>query len=224
MTPATNTLKWLARYGGDVAASADDLARFGPEAAKVRALLSFLPTMSGDARELSGQAWIHSPNAAQEAAWDVVDAAARGEWRSDGLPRALLNTRNAVKKSPGLLPLSFNAMEDAAAGQVTSRLIDPQTYRTLTNPLATGRAFDVVRRREPENFLDVARGLGERGLVQQPMDVLGARTLARAADPEREALMEVIDAIVGNTGYADSYADTGYDSLTDLIESARLLG
>lgn len=201
-------VRWLPQIAR---ASAEDIRRFGPQAAQVRSILDFLPTMSEDAARVSRSARFPAYDAAEFAARDAAWLAERDA---------------ALSAASGA---AYNAAWDAASevasgagiGESVSDLIDPKTYRTLTNPLAIGRAFDIVQRRgAPENFLDVVRGLGERRLVTQPVDVLGARTLARASDPERKALMEVINAIAGDTGYAD----TGYASLAELIEAARLLG
>jgi hypothetical protein len=228
---AKNVLEFLSKYGSNHAYPAD-IARFGPEAPKkLRALLDFLPTMSDDARAVSGDAWLHSGSADHDDAWKTSIMAAKGRRAApdgstfvgtadgDGMS-ALRNAQDAAQALGGVLPFSPLAAGDAATGLLTSRFIDPQTYRVLTLPLATGRALDVVRPHAPENFLDVVRGLGERGLVQQPVDMISAQTLAIASDPERKYLMEVINAIAGDTGYAD----TSYDSLTELISAARLLG
>lgn len=209
----------LVRWAPTLAASADDLLNFGPQAARVRALLEFIPTMSDDAHRLSRAMTRYQPpnpgggaeSPMNVAAWDATVTGNRGGERT-----AAWKAVRSVTPFTGLH--ETEPVWDATKAEVVSDLLDPRTYRQLTNPLATGRAFDVLRPRSPENFLDVVRGLDERSLVRQPVDVLSARALAR--DPQREALMEVINAIAGNTGYAD----TGYDSLAELVEAARLLG
>lgn len=204
-------VRWLPQIAR---ASAEDIARFGPQAARMRGLLDFLPTMSDDAARISAPAWDAARSAAYKAAQNAAENAARYVAERAARNAAVDAADKAARRA------ARGAAYDAAMGEVVSDLIDPTTYRTLTNPLASGRALDVLRPRAPENFLDVVRGLGERRLVAQPVDVLSARTLARAPKSEREALMEVINAIAGDTGYAD----TGYDSLAELIEAARLLG
>lgn len=205
-------VRWLPQIAE---ATARDIARFGPQAVRVRGLLDFLPTMSEDAARISDDAANVADDAARYAA---RDASSEGT-RYDAVRAAWSAVRDALNDFARYD--ARGAAYDAALGESASDLIDPRTYRTLTNPLATGRAFDIVQRRgAPENFLDIVRGLGDRRLVTQPIDVLGARTLARASDPEREAMMEVINAIAGDTGYAD----TGYESLAELIDAARRIG
>lgn len=215
-------VRWLPQIAR---ATADEVARFGPQAARVRGLLDFIPTLGPEGRIIAGSSLDNMPssvrdpavNSAWNAAVDHIRVNARDD-ASNSARRALYTSLGKGEKFDDAA--AAEAMRMAAWGEVLSDVVEPQSYRTLTAPLAAGRAFDVLRPRAPENFLDVVRGLGERGLVQQPVDVLGARTLARASDPERRALMEVIDAIAGDAGYAD----TGYDSLAELIEAARLLG
>lgn len=209
-------VRWLPQIAE---ATADDIAQFGSQSARVRALLDFLPTMSDDAARIS--------EAANDATWQATDEAMRYEAKSSAAKRAALDATKAAQLAAldaadyAARDSAWSAARNASWGEVVNNLISPTDYRTLTNPLATGRAFDIVQRRgAPENFLDVVRGLGDRSLVTQPIDVLGARALARATKSEREALMEVINAIAGDTGYAD----TGYGSLAELIEAARLLG
>jgi len=204
-------VRWLPQI---VEATADDIARYGPQAGRVRSLLDFLPTMSDDAATLSSAA----RDAGNNAAWNVARNAAWNAARNAAMDAERNAAMDAAMDAAWIAARARGAARRAARGEVVNDLVTPDVYRKLTNPLAAGREFDVLRPRAPENFLDVVRGLGERGLVTQPIDVLGARTLAR--DPQREALMEAINAIAGDTGYAD----TGYDSLSDLIEAARLLG
>ena len=203
-------IRWLPQLAR---ASANDLARYGDEAARVRTLLDFLPTMSADARELARDAWNASTWDARSVAEDAARSAAYAADRLDARDYVFADVNKAAKEGS-----QFAAL-DAAAGEIVNDFITRSNYRILTNPLATGRAFDVLQPRSPENFLDVVHGLADRKLVRQPLDVLNARTLARAPKSEQQALMEVINAIVGN----DGYDDTAYTSLADLIELARRL-
>lgn len=206
-------VRWLPQIAE---AAADDIARFGPNAARVRGLLDFVRNMSDDAAIVAKEARLET-GAKVKDAMSVADTATqriRG-----GAEHNAWEDAQYLSRIPGMGSSRF-AARDAALAEVNSDLLSGETYRAITNPLAAGRAFDVLRPRAPENFLDVVRGLSERRLVTQPIDVLGARTLARAPKSEREALMEVINAIAGDTGYAD----TGYGSLAELIEAARLLG
>lgn len=198
-------VRWLPEIAG---AWADDIARFGPQARRVRTLLDFIPTMSdeaaklSDATSLSNDAFNAAGYDAGRAAWD----AAREDAQDAAYDAARYAARNGAR----------NAAGNAAWGEVANDLITPDVYRTLTNPLAIGREFDVLRPQSPDNFLDVVRGLGERRLVLQPSDVEAARTLAR--DPQREALMEFINGMTDGRGYGP-----GFNSLDELINVARII-
>jgi len=194
MSKATaNVVKWLANYGGDVAASADDLARYGPEAAQVRGLLDFLPTMSDDAREVSGQAWHPTRNDASGAAWDAAIEAA-----SNAASNAAGNAAWDAARSDAwdaAWDAASDAAWDAASGVSVGNFISPENYRTLTNPLAAGRAVDVLGsrvRNQGTPFLDVVRTMGERRAITGPRDVVVASRLAKAPEDIREIALTLM--------------------------------
>jgi len=212
-------VKWLANQADDVAASADDLKRFGPKAAQVRSLLDFIPTMSDDAAEVSRIALAAAYNApgsathsaARYAAMDAAhNAAAQGAARKAAMDAAKNVARNAAM--------------DAGSAEAVGDLITPKIYRTLTNPLAAGREADRVNMNAPENFMDIIRGLGERNLIVNPQDVRSARKLAGLSEYERGQVLEFMNAMVENAN--DGYRNPGsaYKSLEEVIKSARLIG
>ena len=177
-TSAAKLVKWLANQADDVVASADDLAQFGPQAARVRALLSFLPTMSDDA--------LRTSSAAQRSLYDVAGDAARGAASDAASGSAAMfapsDAALAVARDAGSM-----AVHDAAKATAVSDLISPENYRILTNPLAAGRAVDVLGSR-PRNqgtpFLDVVRNMRERKAIAGPRDVVVASRLANKYDDD----------------------------------------
>lgn len=137
-----NVADYLVRWSPNiVTATADDIARFGPNAAQVRALLNYLPTMSDDTAKLS--------SAALDNAWDG-SVAWQDAWISarnaaeDAAERAVRNDAwySARKEVPDLeTNTSWPAARMAAQTEVVSDLITPEQYRLLTNPLNTGRTL-----------------------------------------------------------------------------------
>ena len=196
-TAAANAIKWLAGHADDAVASAADLRNFGPRAAQVRALLSFLPTMSDEAVRASG--------VAGKATWGTPGAEVfNADWEaaSNAASRALpsVDTWNDVSQAASdaargpawndARNLSWDAWDAAtngAGGAAAGDFITPENYRILTNPLAAGRAVDLLRAR-PRNqgtqFLDVVRSMGERGALTGPRDVVVASRLANKYDDD----------------------------------------
>jgi hypothetical protein len=178
-------------------ASTDDLAQFGPQAAQVRALLSFLPTMSDEAVRASGASMDAVRGAASNAPRDASLGAA---WNAamDASGRA---SRGAAWDAAGDAAMdasgraSRGAAWDAARASVVGDLISPENYRTLTNPLATGRAVDLLGSR-PRNqgtpFLDVIRKMVDGRAITGPRDVVVASRLAKSPEDIREIALTLM--------------------------------
>ena len=200
-------VKWLAKQADDVAASADDLKRFGPNAVRVRSLLDFIPTMSDDAARASG-----SVRASRGAAYEAVNAAARRAARGAASNAARDVAYNTARYDA--YDAAGDAGWDAASAEAISDFIDPNTYRILTNPLATGRAVDILGNR-PRNqglpFYDIVRQLGESGVLRTPRDVVVASRLAKAPDNVREVALFLMNN------------NTSGMTLQDILTNARLL-
>ena len=187
-------VRWLPELA---VATAEDVARYGPQAARVKTLLDFLPTMSDEAARTSGAAW----NAAPDAAWGDAMAAVRGSARGPAWDAAYDATNDVVLPSwsgPSWGVSSddaYDAASDAALGSVVSDLISPENYRRLTDPLAAGRAVDILRTR-PRNlntpFLDITRRLAEQGSIRGPRDVVVASRIARSPEDIREIALTLI--------------------------------
>jgi len=213
-------VKWLVNQADDVVASADDLAEFGPQAAKVRSLLDFIPTMSDDAARASDAAY----NASYDDAWDA-DAragltASINSARNASYAAAINAARNAsyTAARDAARNAAYNAARDAAhnaaRGEAVSDLMTPKNYRLLTNPLAAGRAVDILGNR-PRNqglpFYDIVRQMGDSGLLKTPRDVVIASRLAKAPDNVLETALFLMNN------------NTSGMTLQDILTNARLL-
>ncbi len=174
-------VRWLPELA---VATADDIARFGPNAARVRSLLDFIPTMSRAALDATSSAVMKNPNvaatkAAREAASSATTNAARQAFRE----AARSGTRNTPWKSG----------YDAARAEVVSDLISPEVYRTLINPLATGRAVDVLRPRfDRTPFRELITELGPKQMITQPSDVLNVARIAGSPEEIRDIALQLL--------------------------------
>lgn len=199
---AIKLVKWLA---DEIVPSAKDVERYGPNAARVRSLLDFIPTMSDEAALASGAAW------ASKSGDTIIDASINAHKAAESVARQKAHYAAAddawgvsahspwsVTEAGPLNRIAAEAAQDASLAEVTSDVITPESYRILTNPLAAGRAVDVLRTRprlQNTPFLDMIRELGQqtRELGQQPVirgprDVVAASRLAQNADLRETAL------------------------------------
>ena len=195
MSLASNLIRWTPKIAE---ATADDIARFGPQAARVRALLNFIPGMSDDAAKITyaardtawngagGQAW----DAADEAAWEAAESASR----HTALDAAESALRVRSQSRGDQWGVAWNAGREAAGTEVVSDLITPETYRTLTNPLASARALDRLAMRAPESFVPIARDMGERGLVSAPADIVSALRVSKLPQDQQSLVMNLVDS------------------------------
>jgi hypothetical protein len=191
-------VRWLPKLA---VASADDIARFGPNAARVRSLLDFLPTMSDEAARAAKEAEA-ARNAAlgwdvkKDVAWRAVLNAARNSPRDAARDKAWRAARDATRG--GAWDSAWDAAPRAVEGEVVSDLISPENYRSLTNPLATGRAVDVLAPRYKNTpFRELLQELAPKRVITQPTDVLGVGRIASL--PDEVAIREAID-LVANYG------------------------
>lgn len=188
MSAADYLIRWAP---GIVEATAEDIARFGPNAAQVRGLLNFLPTMSDEAVGLSNAAWDAARDVAwpaQAAAWDAAWGGLWGGARGDAWDAARDAAGNAARDaewdSAGL------AARNAVAAEVVSDLITPEKYRILTNPLNVGRTFQermgLILPDQLGPFMQLIRVLR----AQSPEDVLAVARLN--SSPNVDALLEML--------------------------------
>jgi len=184
-------MRWLPQIAR---ASDGDKWLYGSQAARVRSLLDFLPTMSEDAVRLSGDVRYVPKFYNQTAHLDAYDAAYDAE-RGNAAWNATQDAWDIMGDRATKLGIESGASDaafDAALGEVVNDFIRPDVYRDLTSPLAVGRAFDVLRPRSPENFLSVVRGLGEWDAIQQPSDLLLARRFGASPEEVRDITLGLI--------------------------------
>ena len=196
-----------------VEVSADDIARFGPQAARVRALLNFIPTMSDDAIQIgraaydpAGAAALYGKDDAYSMARHEVYDAAYGAARGKAYHRASAEASNAAvnpvystvtgssRRAGAMRADALKAASDAGEGEVVSDLITPEVYRTLTNPMASVRALDRLAGRAPESFVPIARDLGERGLVAAPSDIVSAFRISKLPPHVQPLVTGLVDS------------------------------
>ncbi len=195
MSLVSNLIKWTPKI---LEATADDVARFGPQAARVRALLNFIPGVSDDAAKIS----VAADSASRDTAWgalrdasrDAAMDAARGDARSSAWDAAwdALKVRSMSRRYPwGKAGIPAF---DAASTEVVSDLITPEAYRTVTNPMASARALDRLAGRAPESFVPIARDMGERGLVSSPADIVTALRVSKLPQQQQSLVMGLVDS------------------------------
>ena len=190
MSLVSNVGKGLIRWTPKIAeATADDIARFGPQAARVRALLNFIPTMSEDAGKISSNSW----GTASDAARDEAEIALRYAPRNLALKDAArIASWDAAYDSNRMM--AFDPAEEAVSTEAVSDLITPEVYRTMTNPMASARALDRLAGRAPESFVPTARDLGERGLVSAPADIVTALRISKLPPSVQPLVMGLVDS------------------------------
>ena len=168
-------IKWLANQADDVVASADDLEEFGPQAAKVRAFLDFIPTLSNDARDLAGTVR-QNPLLYPRSITVSDDVVAR-------FPKMKAAAEAARRVS--LMDAGYNrgAIVDVAQGEAASDLLTPKQYLFYVNNLNTARVFDQLllpkHRLADTPFVDLIRSISAGGGVRNPLDVSVISNIAR---------------------------------------------
>jgi hypothetical protein len=199
----------LIRWGKKIIpATADEIKQFGKNAPRVKALLNMVENVSDDAAKLSLQPY--TSNAAVQEALDVARNNADNLGRTDQQSNTFDALWKKIKGEPEAgINLARPALYDTAKAEVVSDLLTPHSYMTLTNPMATGRRFDMTAPNAPESFTNIARSLGERGLITAPKDV----ELARRVSMLPPAMQQV---------YLD-LAGEGTD-LAQLLQALRIMG
>jgi len=172
-----------------IPATADEIAEFGPNAARVKGLLSMLNNTSRDAARLSTEAY---PGIRIFPAEQVAYKAGRRLEQSNAIDatKYLPEGYDPKVKSDKLwavLPANMSAR-----AEVVSDLITPEDYRNLTRPMAVGRRFDMTLPNAPEGFTNIARSLGERGLVQGPKDIEIARRVSMLPPTMQQVYLDLV--------------------------------
>jgi hypothetical protein len=191
MSLASNLIKWTPKI---LKASADDIAEFGPNAPRVRALLNMIYNTSPDAARLGNKVSETNAPSIKNALIDI-DNILQKEYSTSGNTRV----RNAITAQKEVWDVAQNsplrrAGTKAAPAEVASDLITPEAYRTLTNPVAVSRALDRLAGRAPESFVPTARDLGERGLVSAPADIVTALRISKLPQQQQSLVMGLVDS------------------------------
>ena len=213
----------LIRWGKDVVpATVDEIADLGPNAARVKALLRFIPTLGGDAGLIArdaDRAVNLQKNLVKEFASTMEGR--RGEQAFRAQNKALeqavntifdkgLNNGKAFAQDsvPRFFP-AWDATTRATTGESISDLASPELYRGLTSPFNAGRRFAMTVPNAPEGFTSIARTLGEMGQITGPKSIEAARRLSM----ESPTLTQIVTTFVQDGM-----------SLEDALAAARALG
>jgi hypothetical protein len=184
---ALRLVRWLPKLAEP---TAEEVVRYGPNAARIKTLMQFLPTVSDEAAIVAYDAG-RSPRSVRnpDTSW--------------------LASKEAVKRSGREAndELVFQELEDmdlynidspavhALRAELVSDYLNPRDYRVLTNDLETGRAFDVLSSRprlQNSSFGDLVGTIGERGLLDGPRDIVAMSRLSRKPEDVREIAMTLI--------------------------------
>ena len=176
-------IQWLPEI---VQATDEDIARFGPNAAQIRALLDFLPGMSdGGARVALDAGRGAARLAERDVAWKAAGNAARTAARF--AEKAAAEDAAWFAASGAAVPVGW----DAARAEVVSDLINPQTYRILTNPLNVGRVYDLRAREAGSEFMRLIEEL-------RPASADDIERLADlSVDPRMPGIIELLQGLQG---------------------------
>lgn len=191
-------IQWLPEI---VQATDEDIARFGPNAARVRALLNFLPTLSYNALRAAAVARYGMPgnirgtverNAILAAGDFAFDA---GKWEKFNAARQDANDAavNLVEyvRNAALQDTALDVAKNAAGIETVSDLIDPQTYRILTEPLNAGRVYDLRAREGGSEFMRLTREL-------RPISADDIERIADlSVDPRAQGIIEFLQGLQG---------------------------
>lgn len=197
---ATKLIQWVPEI---LQATDGDILRYGPQAARVRALLDFLRGMSPESAKMArsaretarGAAWVDAYDAAWNAARDTAGGAALAAGDA-----ARLSARDAAE----------GAAWYAAKAEVVNDLIEPEVYRLLTDPLNVGRVYDLRAPEAGSDFMRLTRQL----------------TPATADDVERIADLSVdprLDAILAILAGPSGVPLMGSSPLATRLKAARAL-
>lgn len=169
---ALHLIKWGKKI---IPATDSEIKEFGKNAPRFFDLLDTIENMSNEAYNVVGPAWRSSANSGRRLA--ALEQVKRATINNHELNAQANLATNAAQNAMGFGAEGFAGF-DAAASEIASDFMTPQTYRTLTNPLAAARRFDMTVPNAPESFTNATRTLSERGLVLAPKDIEMARRIS----------------------------------------------
>jgi len=128
-----------------VEVSPADVAKYGPNAAGVKGIISSAGSLSEEAAKIANDTWDAAKGDTRRAAWNAAGNAAHGAAlgaaRGAAGGDAMSAARGAVR----------GAAYGAAEAEVVADKITPEQYKLLTNPLAVGVTYDRILNSLPEN-------------------------------------------------------------------------
>jgi|LakMenEpi03Aug12_release.lakeMendotaPanAssembly.Ray.scaffolds.fasta_scaffold34507_6 hypothetical protein len=203
-------LRWTT--GEPIRATAEQIARYGPQAGRLLDLVRRIPMLGGEARDVVRLAeevpFAGMLRSGATAGPNPVGFAERELLRADydKAMENLLNLSGVSRRGPELdavyedisrltdvpesNPLS-QILQDAGQAEVLSDVLmqrSPETYRVLTRPLAIGSttqtALGDLLNSQRENFLSNLFPYVSANRIQSPQDVLALRDISRLRDPQ----------------------------------------
>jgi len=192
-------IQWLPEIAR---ATHEDIVRFGPQAARVRALLEFISGMSNDAKIISRN-YINNNRTPEweDALRQTISASkASGLRNFRNLPAAeaeLIRTFDPdfpfykFRTVPSWLYNSEGvggAGASALRGELYSDLIEPETYKILTDPLRAGFTYDTRLAQAGPGFIPLLKGLGPN--TADDIEIIADLSL----EPHARALIEIMQA------------------------------
>lgn len=194
-----------------VKATPEDLARFGQQAARVRALLNYTSNSSTESAIASTDSWLAHAfgnddfQPAWKAAMDEVNASAANPLDNFDISEPL---RAADSIADSALRERFNVerfnvgrhspfpLGSAIRAELVSDRISPEAYRYLTGPVNTGRVLDqragLLLPGQQGQFLQMVKQLSPAS----PEDILAIERLS--GNPNVDALLEMLGAMSGS--------------------------
>ena len=191
----------LVKWGKEIIPATDELiARFGPQASRVQALRNMAFDLSDDAKRISRDSRsliVAKDVPLYNAASDRLHSAARSAGREEQFDNAFYGGYEDLSSGPGNDGYIGTSLADALAAESVSDRIVPlrlgPEYKLLTDPMATGRRFDMTVPNAPESFTNIARSLGERNLISSPKDVETARRISMLSPDMQQVYFNLLN-------------------------------
>jgi hypothetical protein len=198
MSTASHLVDWAYPI---MKASSRDRQRFGPNAARIRALLCTIDRLPNQPSATVSRAYWRNRNELLDATRqlnDVIRNSDRADLRHNVANSVIIATRPSFGQDAARRQgwLGYSA-KTAANAELVSDLIDPEIYRIATSPLAAGNALErttneLWRPGLSSEFIHMVEKLSPASIE----DVLALERLAQ--NPNAQGLMQILgDGLVG---------------------------
>ena len=175
-------------------ATAEEVAQFGPNASRVKALVKMVRGLSDDAVKVAGDATISKmpliKNTIQTLNRNADEA--RKVFAREAYGYGASGTDRLIYSANTNAPAAWDAAGSGGAAESMADILTSQDYRTLLNPITAARSFDFSKSRTPEGFTNIARSLGERGLITAPKDIVVARQVAQLPPAMQQVYLDLV--------------------------------